>query len=485
MLEPLSGRVILLINLQDVGTEMAQVVSRDRLPSLFTPDRLGWTVFALALPAVGEQFLNTLVGLTDTYLVGHLDPAVAARLGYDRATALASVGLAQLMSWVMTVLFMAVAIGATAVVARRIGAGDEARANLALRQALLLTIVAGLLGTLIGVFLGRPALQLLGAPPAVAYYGSQYLTIVSLAFVPTALMFAATAALRGAGDTRSPLLLMALVNSVNVAISWMLVNGHLGAPGLGIAGSASGTAIARTLGAVVILGLLLAGRMRLRLHPDLRPDWPTLRSIVNVGLPSAGEQLAFQSGIMIMARVINSLGTVAYAAHTMTVTIESVSFLPGLGFAVAATTLVGQSLGAERPERAERSTWVALWQGGLMMTLLGVVMAAAPEALLRLMTPEDAVVAAGALPLRLAGLAQPLLAISFVLNGALRGAGDTRWPMLVRLISTWLVRLPMALLLVSFWGLAGVWLALGADFGVQSVLSLWRFRAGRWKLIEV
>lgn len=464
---------------------MARVISQDLDRPLVTVDRLGRTVFVLALPAVGEQFLNTLVGLTDTYLVGHLDPVVAASLGYDRATALASVGLAQLVTWVTTVLFMAVAVGATAVVARRVGARDEARAELALRQAFLLTMVTGVIGTLIGLFLGRPMLRLLGATPEVAHYGSQYLAIVALAFIPTALMFAATAALRGAGDTRSPLLLMALVNGVNVVVSWLLVNGHWGAPGLGIAGSATGTAVARTLGAVVILALLLVGRMRLRLRPDLRPDWPTLRAILQIGVPSAGEQLIFQSAILIMTTVITSLGTVAYAAHTMTITIESVSFLPGLGFAVAATTLVGQALGAEDPERAERSAWVALWQGGLMMTLLGVVMAAAPEMIFALMTSERAVATAGALPLRIAGLAQPLLATSFVLNGALRGAGDTRWPMLMRIISTWLVRLPLAVLVVSSWGLGGVWLAMVADFAAQAALTVWRFRASRWKLIEV
>lgn len=463
---------------------MSQVTSHilRRAP---TAERLGRTVFILALPAVGEQFLNTLVGLSDTYLVGHLDPAVGARLGYDHATALSSVGLGNLLAWVTTILFMGVAIGATAVVARRIGAGDQTRAELALQQALLLTAVTGVVGTLLTVLFAEPMLGLLGATPDVRQYGGEYLRIVGAASIPTALMFAATAALRGAGDTRTPLWLMMLVNGVNVGLSWLLINGNLGAPAMGVAGAAIGTAVARTLGAVVILALLYAGRMRLRWRPNFRPEWRTLRVITEIGLPSAAEQFIFQSTILILTPLITALGTVAYAAHTMTITMESVSFLPGLGFAVAATTLVGQSLGAGDPDRAERSAWVSLWQGGLMMTAVGVVLVAAPKLLFGLMTPEEAIAEAGATPLRLAGLGQPFLALSFVLNGALRGAGDTRWPLVVRIVSTWAVRLPLSLLLVAPLGLNGYWIALVADFAAQGVLTLWRFRTGHWKTIQV
>ncbi|MDQ4077669.1 MAG: MATE family efflux transporter [Chloroflexota bacterium] len=444
-------------------------------------------VFLLALPAVGEQVLNTAVGLTDQFLVGHLDADVATAQGYDRAMALASVGLANMLVWITTTLFIAVAVGVTAVVARRIGERREEEANLALRQALLLSVVVGVIGTLIGFFGGEWILRLLGASSEVAVIGAEYLRIVSLSFVPAAVMFAGTAALRGAGDTRSPLYLMAVVNVINILLSWLLVNGNLGLPGLGVNGSAIGTAVSRTLAGVILLALFAFGRMRLKVSHDWRPHWDTIRKIVKIGLPSAGELFIFQAAILVMAFFITALGTVAYAAHTVAINIESVSFLPGLGFAIAATALVGQALGAEDPELAERATWEALLQGGLMMTIMGLIMAAWPATIISWIAPDPAVIEQAVGPLRLAGLAQPLLAMAFIFIGALRGAGDTIWPLGMRIIATWIVRVPLmvALLALTEWGLFAIWLAMFGDFAVQSILSLARFQGGKWKTIQI
>ncbi|MBA3530294.1 MAG: MATE family efflux transporter [Ardenticatenales bacterium] len=444
-------------------------------------------VFFLALPAVGEQVLNTLVGLTDQFLVGHLDPAVAAQLGYDRSMALASVGLANLIAWITMTLFMAVAAGATAIVARRIGEGETEQANMALRQALLIALVVGAIGSAFGMLLSEPILLALGAEAQVAAIGASYLRILSLSFIPTALTFAGTAALRGAGDTRSPLYLMVVVNGINVLLAWLLVNGNLGLPGLGVDGSAIGATVARTVAAILLVGLLLAKRMRLKVSWDLRPDGETIRKILKIGAPAAGEQFIFQGAIIIMTAFITGLGTAAMAAHTVTLSIESLSFLPGFGFAIAATTIVGQALGAKDPKLAERASWEALRQGGLMMTLLGLLMAAWPATVIAWFAPDPAVIAHAVGPLRLAGLGQPLLAMAFVLTGSLRGAGDTTWPLLMRVVSTWFVRVPIlfALMWWSNWGLMGIWAAMVADFAVQGFLSLWRFQMGAWKQIKL
>jgi multidrug resistance protein, MATE family len=450
------------------------------------PASLRRSVLLLALPAVGEQVLNTLVGLADTFLVGHLNERAAAQVGYDSATALAGVGLANQMVWLITVLFMSVSVGSTALIARARGANDQQAANRTLRQSMIIGLAMGVVATVLGVVLAAPFMQLLGAGPDVLPRSVTFLHIAALTFAPAALLFIGTAALRGAGDTRTPLYVMLGVNAINIALSWLLVNGNLGAPTLGVAGSAIGAATARGGGGLVLVGLLLRGRSGLKLTLDLRPEWDVLRRIVRIGLPSAGEQLVFQGGLLIFVRSITSLGTVAYAAHNVVLNIESLSFLPGMGYAIAATALVGQGLGAGLSEEAEASAYEALLQGGLMMTALGIMMVLFPHALIGLFTEDPLVADTGANAMRIAGAFQPLLALNFIMSGGLRGAGDTRWPLFTKIISTWGVRLPLVTLLVWLGlGLTGAWLAMGSDFLIQGLLAWWRFRKGAWKTLRV
>ncbi len=455
-------------------------------PTIEPPGSLRRRVLRLALPAVGEQVLNTLVGLSDTFLVGHMSAAAAAQLGYSSAAALAGVGLANQLIWLVTVFFMAVSIGSMALISRFKGAGDMPSANRVLRQSLLVGLVMGGAAMLAGFFLAGPALRMLGADAEVLPRGMTFLQICSSTFLPAALLFIGMAAFRGAGDTRTPLYVMLGVNVVNVLISWLLINGNLGAPTLGVAGSAIGAAVARGGGGLVLIGLLLRGRSGLKLAPDLRPDWDMLRRITRIGAPSGGEQLVFQGALLIFVRFVIGLGTFTYAAHNVVISIESLSFLPGFGYATAASALVGQALGAGRPDEAEANAYEALRQGSLMMTVLGVIMFLFPHQLIGLFVADPAVVETGVGAMRLAGLVQPLLALNFIMSGGLRGAGDTRWPLISKLISTWGVRLPVVMLLLSLgMGLTGVWIAMTCDFAVQAALALWRFRTGKWKTMRV
>lgn len=444
-------------------------------------------VFTLALPSVGEQVLNTLVGLVDVYLVGNLSAAAAASLGYGSATALAAAGLGNQFTWLMMVSFMAVGIGATALVARAVGARDHASLGRIVRQAFVMALLVGAAATAIGLVAPGPFLALIAAPPETREISAAYVRINAAAYMPAVLLLVGTACLRGAGDTRTPLLVMLGVNAVNIGVSWLLVNGQLGLPALGVHGAAAGTALARGLGGLAVLGLLLRGHAGLRLTRGPARDPETLRRLTRVGLPAAGEQLIFQGALLIFVRFVNALGTTAYAAHNITITIESLSFLPGLGYAAATSALVGQALGARDPRRAEGYAYEALLQGGLMMSLLGATMVAFPSELVGIFTDDPAVIAAATPILRAAGLVQPALAVSFILLGAMRGAGDTRWPMLSRLVTTWAVRLPLTIVGVGWLGLGlpGVWLAMCADFTLQAILALWRFKAGRWQRLEV
>ncbi|MEM8529938.1 MAG: MATE family efflux transporter [Chloroflexota bacterium] len=456
------------------------------IPATMSPKQRRRRVFRLALPAVAEQVLNTLVGITDIFLVGHLTVVAMAQLGYTSEAALAGVGLANQMVWLVTVFFMATSIGSTALIARAKGAGDIAQANRVLRQSLIIGLLMGLFATLFGLFLAPFAMQALGAADNVVPLGVTFLNIVAIGFIPAALLFIGTAALRGMGDTRTPLFVMLGVNATNIVLSVLLVNGNLGAPILGVAGAAIGSAIARGGGGLFLVGLLMRGQSGFKLSLNIRPDWGILRRIVKIGAPSGGEQLVFQGALLVFVRFVTGISTTAYAAHNVVIHIESLSFLPGMGYAVAASTLVGQSLGAQDPREGRASAYEALLQGGIMMTVLGAIMMIFPQQLLSLFVADPAVAQTGAVAMFIAGMVQPFLAVNFILSGALRGAGDTRWPLYTKIISVWGIRLPLVMLLLYLGlGLTGVWIAMAVDFAVQAALAFWRFHSGKWQSVVV
>lgn len=434
-------------------------------------------VLQLALPATGEQLLAMMVGLVNTFLVGHLG-----------AAPLAAVGLATQWVFLAQTLFGSIATGSTALIARMVGAGEAEDANRVLHQSMLVGVLVGLLTTGLGVSLARPLLVLLGAEPDVAVMGGDYLRVVASTFLLATITFLGNACLRGAGDTRTPMYIMAVVNVVNIAVAWVAINGAFGLPRLGVVGSALGAASGTAVGFILVLAALLRGRGGLRFHLNqLRYDSKLVRRILNIGVPTGLEQLLFRGGHMIFARVLAAMGTVVYAANQVAMNGWSLSFQPGFGFAIAATTLVGQSLGAREPKLAERRGLASYTIGAAIMTTIGLAFLFFPEQIMSAFTNDPEVIALGIRPLQMVGLFQPMSAASMVFSGALRGAGDTRYPMVITGLGIWLLRVPLSYLLglVLGWGLLGAWGAMALDMTVRGALFYWRFRGGRWKSIQV
>jgi putative MATE family efflux protein len=281
---------------------------------------------------------------------------------------------------------------------------------------------------------------------------------------------------------------MLVVNALNIVVAWTAIHGPFGLPQLGVVGSALGAVVGRFVGGVLVIAILLRGQSGIRLRlAHLRPDWDLIRRILRVGLPTGLEQLLFRSGQMVFARILAEMGTVVYAANQVAINAWSISFMPGFGFALAATTLVGQSLGAEDPEGAQQRGYTAYRMGALLMGAVGLAFLLFPAQIVGFFTPEVEIIAIGALPLQMVGLIQPLLAANMIFAGGLRGAGDTRWPMTITGLSIWLVRLPLAYLfgLVWGWGLVGAWGAFALDLSLRGSLNFFRFRGGRWKTIQV
>ena len=434
-------------------------------------------VLNLALPAVGEQVLNMAVGLTDTYLVGHLG-----------AAAITAVSISNQVVMLANVLFSSVATGGTALIARCVGAEDLPTARRAANQCILVGAGIGLTTTILGTALAPQIVYAMGARGEALPLAATYLGVVSYTFLITTWMFVGMACLRGAGDTLSTMRVMMLVNGINVVVAAGLIYGPFGLPKLGVLGSAIGAACARAVGGFVVLGMLFRGRAGLRLRfRQMLPDPAMIRRLLRIGIPTGIEQLLFRLADMSFFRTIATLGTAACAAHSVAISAESLSYAPGFGFAVAATTLVGQGLGARDPKRAQKDGYLAYALGGAFMSLMGVVFYVFSPRIIAFFTSDPEVIALGMGPLRWVALAQPLLASTMIFSGALRGAGDTRFPMVTNGINVFVVRFGLAFLFVHFlgMGLMGAWYAMTIDITIRGILNGLRFRSGSWKRVQV
>ncbi len=434
-------------------------------------------VLELAWPAVLEQLLNMTVGVVDTYMVGHLGVA-----------SLAAVGLSNQMVLLASAFFAAVATGSTALVAHHIGAEEPRKANRIAQQSLILGGIVGTAMMVVTWFLAYQILAWLRAEPEVIRLGGGYLRVICLTMVLMALMFVGNAVLRGAGDTRTPMIIMLAINVINILVAYLFIYGPLGLPHLGVTGSALGAATARGLGGLIVL--LLLRREHSPLHIELTGwhlDGMQIRRILNIGLPAGAEQVLMRLAHLGFAVIIAGLGTQAYAAHQVARMVLSLAFMPGFGFGVAATTVTGQYLGAERPRQAERGGyasfgWAIATMGGMSLFLL---LFARP--ITALFIDEPTVVGLGAATVRVAALAMPPLAAGFAFSGSLRGAGDTRWVLFIYGICIWGLRVPLAYFFsISLgWGLVGAWVGICIDITVRAVFLWWRFRSGRWKELKV
>ncbi len=444
---------------------------------LRTEPELARRVLTLAWPAVVEQMLAMMISLVDFYIVGHLG-----------AAALDGVGLGGQMLSLTQAFLSAVGVGSTALVARHIGAKEPEGATHTARQSIVLAFGIGLAMALTTFVFARPIISLLGGEPEVVEQGTRYLATIAPSFVFVAILLIGNAVLRGAGDTRTPMLVMVVVNVINIGVAWSLTQGVAGLPKLGVIGSGLGAASGQTIGGLIILALLARGRVGIQLGLRL-PQWdPTrIRRILNIGLPAGAEQILLQLALTSLAAVIARFGTEAYAAHMVTWRIAQLSFLPGWGFAVAASTLVGQELGARQPQRARESGYVAFRGALLVMVTMGIVIFALDRALIRLFIDDPVVVAYGVPVLQIAALIQPLMAGSFVFSGGLRGAGDTRATLNITVFSVWGLRVVVTYLLGQMLGLAlvGAWLAIGVDFAFRAAMFWWRFRSGKWQGIRI
>jgi putative MATE family efflux protein len=332
---------------------------------------------------------------------------------------------------------------------------------------------------LVGLVLSGPIIGIFGLEPEVARIGVDYLQVTMGTVVVLVALIIGGGVLRGAGDSRTPMVVTAIANVVNVVLAYGLIYGHWGLPAMGAVGSAWATFIARGLALLLLVRALWVGKNGVGIAGigTWRPDWSVARRVLGLGIPAAVEQILMSTAFLVLTILVAHLGTDTLAAQRISMSALSFSFLPGIGFGIAATALVGQSVGARRPRDASgvakvATTWALIW-----MSTIGVVVLIFATPIMRLFTAEPEVIRIGAAGLRVVALTQPMWAIGMVLSGSLRGTGDTRFPLIISAAGTWSAVL-VAWLAVSFleWGLPGVWAAFLITSPVTAYLTWRRFR---------
>lgn len=436
--------------------------------------RIIWT---LSWPAIMTFGLESLVGLIDALMVG--------RLGAD---AVAGVGVGTQILHAVSVMNMALATGTVALVARHIGANQRPQAEAALVQSIYLAVI---LGVAVAVPVIHWAPQLIGIfadDPEVVRAGTDFIRTIMLGTPGMAVFAVVAAGLRGAGDMRTPLLIGATLNVLNVIVAYTLIFGKFGLPALGVRGAAIASATAFWAGAVLgLLALVRRGGVLTVRRGELAPHPATARRVLAVGTPTAMEQLLMQIGFLLYLKIAAGYGTSAVAAYFIGVRILALSFLPGFGFSAAASTIVGQQLGAGQPDNAERSGWEANRLAVVLMSIAGIIIFLFARPIAALFIDDAAVIDDAVSFIQILAIAQPLMAADSTLGGALRGAGDTRFPLLTVIVGFYGARLGFAWFVAHGLGLslAWVWGALLGDYLLRAALKAWRFNSGRWRRVRV
>lgn len=429
------------------------------------------SVMTLALPVTVSSLLQRAEGILAIFLVGGLGPA-----------AIAAVGIGQLLVFFAMTVVAGLSVGATVVVAQLWGAKRYADAGQAAAHVLGLALLAALLLMGLGLALGRPTMALLGAGPEVIALAGPYTDLIFLVLPFTILIQVLSALLHGTGDTRTPMYAMIGVNVLHVLLAYPLIYGRWGFPDLGVTGAAIAVGAAECVGS---LGLLLRSR-RLPARP-VRFRGDLMRAVWDIGLPVFGDRLVQQAGIVVYTKLVLLYGTIAYAAHQVGLAIEAFSFLPGYGFAVAAAVMVGQSIGKGKYRRAKLENWEANRLAAILMAGMGLIFFFFPYAMLRAFSDDQAVIELGTLFLKIVALLQIPLAVTMVLSGSLRGAGDTPYILKTTAAGMWGVRLPLAAL-GALWlhlDLVFIWGAMAVDWLIRMGLLLLRYRSERWRSITV
>lgn len=443
----------------------------------YTQINLGKAILLLAVPMILELIMESTFAVVDIYFVGSLGPS-----------AVAAVGLTETFMFLLYSVGMGLAMSVTAIVARRIGEKEREAASLAAVQAIFIAVLASVPFALAGIFFAKDLLTLMGADAWTLEHGYRYTQWMLGGNVVLMLLFVINAIFRGAGDAAIAMRVLWFANGINIILDPILIFGWGPFPELGIAGAAIATNIGRGAGVLMQLWVLLRGGKHIRvLREHLRLHWKTAANIIHTSWGGIGQMFLGTTSWLFVMRVIAEFGSQAVAGATIALRIMMFTLMPAWGMSNAVATLVGQNLGAQKPERAERSVWVTgVWT---MLFLIGVSIFyfLFNENLMRIFTDDVEVIAIGGKWLTIVSYSYFVYAWWMVAVQAFNGAGDTATPTKINFVFFWLIQIPLAYALAKTLGLnyTGVFWAIFASETAAGLFTLWLFKRGKWKTVKV
>ncbi len=425
-------------------------------------------IVSLSIPSILAQLSATVMFFIDAAMVGHLG-----------AKASAAIGIVETTGWLLGGLASAANMGFSVQVAHAIGANDFKRARQVLRQSLVCGIIWALSITTIAISISSPLPYWLGGSAEIAHDATLYFAIFSAFGIFFQMEGLAGSMLKCSGNMKIPSALNILMCLMDVVFNYIFIY----ILEMGVAGAAIGTGLAMVITALLMLYFLLyrSDILKLKGRPgSFRPKSDVVSNAFRIGGPMGLQHILMGSAQVVSTVIVAPLGTVAIAAHSLAITVESLCYMPGFGIAEAATTLVGQSFGARKRQLTQSFANMSTGSGMIVMTLMGILMYVFAPELMALMTPVDEIIGIGAQCLRIEAFAEPMFAAAIVCNGVFIGAGDTLRPAIMSLLSMWGVRLTLAALLATTYGLPGVWVAMAIELTFRGFIFLVRQLRGGW-----
>lgn len=443
----------------------------------YTAGNINQALFLLAIPMVIEMFMESLFALVDVFFV--------AQVGIDAVT---TVGLTEAVLTLIYSVAIGCSSGATALVARRIGEKDPKAASFTAFQALMVGVTFGVVTGLIGMFFAEDILKFMGASPEVLATGTNFVRIMLGSNVVIMLLFLLNGVFRGAGDPAIAMRTLLLANGLNIILDPIFIFGLGPIPAMGVTGAAVATTLGRSVGVLYQLYNLFWGKGAIRIERSMmKIDLGIIRRLLEVSVSGAVQFIIASASWIFLMRIISRFGSESVAGYTIGIRVIIFALLPSWGLANAASTLVGQNLGAKQPDRAEQSAWRAGYFNTIFLLGVSALCFALAPLIMTFFTDKPEVARIGTMTLRILGLGNVMYAYGMVISQAFNGAGDTRTPMIVNFICFWLIEIPLGYLLAVTLGMGvlGICIAVPASESLLALILIVIFRKGKWKEIEV
>jgi putative MATE family efflux protein len=443
----------------------------------FTEGKLGRAILLLSIPMVLEMSMESIFAVVDIFFV--------SRLGAD---AVATVGITESLITIIYAIGIGLAMGTTALVSRRIGEKDKEGASISAVQAILVAVLVSIPISLIGIFFSKDLLTLMGAEENIVENLYGYTAIMIGGNIVIMLLFVINAVFRGAGDAAISMRVLWLANGLNIILDPLLIFGIWIFPELGVKGAAVATVTGRGIGVIYQFYLLGNGKHRIAIiRKQFQVQWDVMKNLIRVSLGGIGQFIIATSSWIGLVRILAEFGSITVAGYTIAIRIFIFSILPSWGMSNAAATLVGQNLGAGKPDRAEKSVWATAYVNMGFLAIVGITFYFLADFLVSLFSSDPEIIDIGGQCLRILCYGYLAYAFGMIVIQAFNGAGDTMTPTAINFICFWMVEIPLAYFLALELGFKqdGVFYSIVVSESLLAILGYIVFRRGKWKKTNV